>query len=108
MAEMTDVDKKATAEHLAFLKKAKRVSFEVKPLDDETDMADLEKQVRAIEMPGLLWGDAQLVPVAFSIKKLQIAAIIDKDLVSTGVLEEAISGLEDVVQSVNVIDLICL
>lgn len=30
--------------------------MEVKPWDDETDMKKLEECVRAVEMPGLLWG----------------------------------------------------
>eukprot|EP01105_Mastigella_eilhardi_P021413 TRINITY_DN5181_c0_g1_i1.p1 TRINITY_DN5181_c0_g1~~TRINITY_DN5181_c0_g1_i1.p1 ORF type:complete len:209 (-),score=101.67 TRINITY_DN5181_c0_g1_i1:67-693(-) len=108
----TEEDKKANEEREAKLKEVKkevkkaaksRVVFDVKPLDDETDMADLEKQVRAIEMDGLLWGNAQLVPVAFTVKKLQIVAIIVDDLVSTDVLEETISELEDVVQSVDIV-----
>ena len=32
------------------------VLMEVKPWDDETDMKKLEECVRAVEMPGLLWG----------------------------------------------------
>ena len=30
--------------------------IDVKPWDDETDMKELEKCVRTIEMDGLLWG----------------------------------------------------
>ncbi len=32
------------------------IVLDVKPWDDETDMKALEAGVRAIEMPGLLWG----------------------------------------------------
>ena len=32
------------------------IILDVKPWDDETDMAELEKCVRTIEMDGLLWG----------------------------------------------------
>ena len=32
------------------------IVLDVKPWDDETDMKALEVGVRAIEMPGLLWG----------------------------------------------------
>ena len=32
------------------------VLLDVKPWDDETDMAKLEQSVRAIHMDGLLWG----------------------------------------------------
>jgi translation elongation factor EF-1beta len=54
----------------------------VKPWDDETDMAELEKCVRSIEMDGLLWGASKLVPVGYGIKKLQIATVIEDDKVS--------------------------
>lgn len=32
------------------------VLMDVKPWDDETDMKKLEEAVRAVELPGLLWG----------------------------------------------------
>ena len=41
------------------------VTLQVKPWDDETDMAELEKEVRAIEKDGLLWGASKLVPVGY-------------------------------------------
>ncbi|CAI5461636.1 unnamed protein product [Closterium sp. Yama58-4] len=39
------------------------VLLDVKPWDDETDMAKLEAAVRKVEMDGLLWGASKLVPV---------------------------------------------
>ncbi|XP_056007409.1 elongation factor 1-beta-like isoform X2 [Ostrea edulis] len=36
--------------------------LDVKPWDDETDMAELEKSVRSIVADGLLWGASKLVP----------------------------------------------
>ena len=32
------------------------IIYDVKPWDDETDMKELEKHVRSINMEGLLWG----------------------------------------------------
>ena len=32
------------------------VILDIKPWDDETDMAEMEQKVRTIEMDGLLWG----------------------------------------------------
>lgn len=32
------------------------IVLEVKPWDDETDVHEMEKAVRSIEMDGLLWG----------------------------------------------------
>lgn len=32
------------------------VILDVKPWDDETDMKELEREVRSIQMDGLLWG----------------------------------------------------
>jgi len=37
------------------------VILDVKPWDDETNMADTEKQVRSIAMDGLLWGACKLI-----------------------------------------------
>ena len=41
------------------------VTLQVKPWDDETDMEALEKEVRAIEKDGLVWGASKLVPVGY-------------------------------------------
>ena len=39
------------------------IILDVKPWDDETDMAELEKMVRGIELDGLLWGAGKLVAI---------------------------------------------
>jgi len=36
------------------------VLLDVKPWDDETDMAAMQKHVKAIEMEGLVWGACEL------------------------------------------------
>jgi translation elongation factor EF-1beta len=78
------------------------IILDVKPWDDETDMAQLEAEVRKIETDGLLWGAAKLVPVGYGIKKLQICCVVEDDKVGTDFLEENICDLEDYVQSVDV------
>lgn len=44
-------------------------------------MADIEAKVRTIEADGLLWGASKLVPLAYGIKKLQIACVVEDDKV---------------------------
>lgn len=36
------------------------IILDVKPWDDETDMKDMEKAVRQVEMDGLVWGACEL------------------------------------------------
>merc|ERR1711990_1968 len=79
------------------------IIFDIKPWDDETDLGEMEKLVRAIEMDGLLWGTAKLVAVGYGIKKLQITCVIEDDKVSTDDLEEQITANEDHVQSVDIV-----
>ena len=77
--------------------------LDVKPWDDETDLAALEQAVRSIEADGLIWGQckfsgllyfhvifillkyfscvAKLMPVAFGVKKLQIGCVVEDDKV---------------------------
>jgi len=78
------------------------ILLDVKPWDDETDMAKLEECVRSVEMDGLLWGASKLVPVGYGIKKLQINCVVEDDKVGTDILEEEITKFEDFVQSVDV------
>ncbi|TDG96009.1 hypothetical protein EPR50_G00235180 [Perca flavescens] len=58
------------------------ILLDVKPWDDETDMAKLEECVRSIQMEGLVWGQY--------------------DKVGTDLLEEQITAFEDFVQSMDV------
>lgn len=76
--------------------------MDIKPWDDETDMKQMEVEVRKIVIEGLLWGAAKLVPLAFGIHKLQIATVIEDEKVSVDLLIEEIEKLEDLVQSVDV------
>jgi len=78
------------------------VVLDVKPWDDETDMSEMEKSVRSIEMDGLNWGASKLMPVGYGIKKLQIMCVVEDDKVSIEELQEKIEGFEDFVQSVDI------
>ncbi|KAG6451410.1 elongation factor 1-beta' [Manduca sexta] len=78
------------------------ILLDVKPWDDETDMKEMENQVRTIEMDGLLWGASKLVPVGYGINKLQIMCVIEDDKVSVDLLTEKIQEFEDFVQSVDI------
>ena len=78
------------------------IILDVKPWDDETDMAALETAVRSVVTDGLLWGQSKLVPLAYGIKKLQISCVVEDDKVGTDFLEESITNFEDLVQSVDI------
>ncbi|KAK6960520.1 elongation factor 1-beta-like isoform X1 [Biomphalaria glabrata] len=79
------------------------VLLDVKPWDDETDMAEMERRVRAIEQDGLVWGASKLVEVGYGIKKLTIMCVVEDDKVSIEDLSEKITGEnEDLVQSVDI------
>jgi len=94
--EETEEEKKAAEERAAAVKASGKkkesgkssVLLDVKPWDDETDMAKLEEAVRNVKMEGLLWGASKLVPVGYGIKKLQIMLTIVDDLVSVDTLIE--------------------
>lgn len=78
------------------------IILDVKPWDDETDMKQMETEVRKIVTDGLLWGAAKLVPLAFGIHKLQISCVVEDDKVSIDWLTEEIEKNEDFVQSVDI------
>jgi len=78
------------------------VLLDCKPWDDETDMKVMENEVRKIEMDGLKWGAAKLVPLAFGIQKLSILCTVEDEKVSIDDLSEKIQEIEDFVQSVDV------
>lgn len=78
------------------------IILDIKPWDDETDMKQMEVEVRKIECDGLLWGAAKLVPLAYGIHKLQISCVVEDDKVSIDWLTEEIEKNEDFVQSVDI------
>ncbi|XP_023026492.1 elongation factor 1-beta' [Leptinotarsa decemlineata] len=78
------------------------IVLDVKPWDDETDMKELEKATRTIEMEGLVWGASKLVPVGYGINKLQIMCVVEDAKVSVDELVEKIQEFEDFVQSVDI------
>merc|ERR1711990_521747 len=78
------------------------IILDIKPWDDETDMAKLEENIRSIEMDGLLWGTGKLVAIGYGIKKLQITCVIEDDKVMMDDLEDKVVGFEDFVQSMDI------
>ena len=97
------------------------VLFDVKPWDDETDMdvscsvfclvsyvlifgfsKAMLKEVKTIEMEGLVWGASKLVPVGYGINKLQVMCVVEDEKVSIDELSEKICDFEDYVQSVDI------
>lgn len=81
------------------------VTMDVKPWDDETDMAALEAGVRGITKDGLVWGASKLVPVGYGVRKLQINLVIEDDKVGLDDLQEEIAEIEDYVQSSDIVSL---
>jgi len=79
------------------------VVFDVKPWEAETDLQELETKIRQLQIDGVTWGAAKLVPIGYGVRKLQIMATIIDDLVpSTDIITEEIEGLEELVQSVDI------
>lgn len=82
------------------------VLIDIKPWDDETDMAELEKAVRSVQMEGLTWGASKLVPVGYGIKKLTMMMTIVDDLVSVdGLIEDHLTSgsCEQYIQSCDIV-----
>merc|ERR1712061_822093 len=78
------------------------ITFDVKPWDDETDLDEVDKMIRAIAMDGLLWGVSKIKPLAYGIFKLTILCVVEDDKVSSDDLVEQIEAFEDHVQSVDI------
>lgn len=58
------------------------VTLCVKPWDDETDLDAMEKEVRALEQDGLVWGSSKKVPVGYGVHMIQFTLVIEDDKVS--------------------------
>ncbi|KAF6150830.1 hypothetical protein GIB67_020913 [Kingdonia uniflora] len=112
--EETEEEKKAAEERAASIKASGKkkesgkssILLDVKPWDDETEMAKLEEAVRSIDMNGLTWGASKLVEVSYGIKKLQIMMTIVDDLVSIDdLIEERLTAepANEYIQSCDIV-----
>lgn len=74
------------------------VLYEVKPLDDTTDLDELAARILGIKMDGLYWKtEYKKEPVAFGIFKLVIGVTVEDEKVSVDGLQEKIEEFEDMV-----------
>lgn len=80
------------------------VLFEIKPLDDTTDLDVLAARVLAINMDGLYWKtEYKKMPVAYGIFKIIIGVTLEDDKVGVDDLQEQIESFDDMVQSVEIL-----
>lgn len=68
--------------------------IEIKPSGEDTDLDEVLKSVKKINIEGLTWGTAhKKLPFAFGIFKLQVSCIIIDDLVNTDEIIEQIENI---------------
>lgn len=80
------------------------IIFEVKPVDDTTNLDDLAQRIFAMKKDGLIWksGDYKKEPVAFGIFKLIVGFSCEDSKISVDDVQEEIEGMDDMVQSVEI------
>uniref|UniRef100_A0A7S2AVY5 Translation elongation factor EF1B beta/delta subunit guanine nucleotide exchange domain-containing protein n=1 Tax=Octactis speculum TaxID=3111310 RepID=A0A7S2AVY5_9STRA len=78
------------------------IKVDIIPIDPDEEFADMEKEIRSIEMPGLVWGKSDFIEIALGVKKIQIRAVTEDSLVSMDALREKIEELDDLVMSVEI------
>ncbi|KAL0487197.1 protein synthesis elongation factor 1-beta [Acrasis kona] len=107
--EETEEEKKVLEEKAKSSKPAQKITksqliLDVKPLDDETNLDELEKKVRGLEFPSLVWGAANREPIAYGLNALRIIATIhDDSQCSVDAIEESIQAFEDDVSSTSIV-----
>jgi elongation factor 1-beta len=79
------------------------VLFEVKPLDNETDLDVLGARILGLTGDGIYWkSEFKKEPVAYGIFKIIIGVTVEDDKVSVDALQEQIEAFDDMVQSVEI------
>lgn len=111
-AEETEEEKLANQQRAEKLKEEQKkkepvlrsaVVLDVKPYGSDTDLAELEKMIREIQMEGLEWKASETPEMAFGVKKLRIMCYIVDNLVSIDAdVIPKIEDMEDHVQSVDI------
>jgi len=100
--------KKAAAGKLKVVIAMSKIILDVKPWDDTTDMAELEKLVRGIKHAtnpkAIEWQAGGLEDIGYGIKKLRIMVQVIDDEVSVDddLVERIVDEFDDHVQSVDI------
>ena len=82
------------------------VVLDVKPWEAETDLEMVWHKIIEKQQEGLTWGVSfKLEPVAYGIKKLVLTCSIVDSLVLLDDITEYIEGLDEWVQSVNIVSM---
>ncbi|KAJ2490780.1 Elongation factor 1-beta [Coemansia sp. RSA 2050] len=80
------------------------LALDVKPWEAETDLDELERLIRTIEMDGLLWNkESKRAPIAYGVNKIIMAAVIEDAKVSTDEIVERIEAFDEYTQSVDIV-----
>ncbi|CAJ0577408.1 unnamed protein product, partial [Mesorhabditis spiculigera] len=79
------------------------ILLDIKPLEAETDLVQLERLMRGEFMIGLSWGPSKLVPIAYGLQKLRIIACVEDEVVSVDALIEQLEAHDQYVQSVDIV-----
>ena len=98
MAAKADQIRAIHARQAAKAHKAKsNLTLDVKPIGSETDMDQLEADVRAIDMEGVKWLGGTFLDVAFGVQKLRIMCQITDQLVpSPDIIRDIIEEFDEV------------
>ncbi|KAK5580444.1 hypothetical protein RB653_000461 [Dictyostelium firmibasis] len=76
------------------------VIFLISPATEETNIQDVEKNIKNIKMDGLTWGEFRKEPLTGKLSRLRALAVVDNKT-SVDDLEEKINNM-DLVQSVDI------
>ncbi|EGC39113.1 hypothetical protein DICPUDRAFT_93663 [Dictyostelium purpureum] len=79
------------------------VIFCVAPATEDTDIREVETKIKSIKMKGLTWGDCKKdkdIGIG-KLNRLKMLAVVENDT-SVDEIEERISRMKDLVQSVDI------
>lgn len=69
----------------------------MKVYEQETDLNELFKKIKTIEIEGLVWNpEPKILPVAFGMNKLQVGIVVEDEKVSLDDLFEKLEEWEEV------------
>ncbi|KAL4462630.1 hypothetical protein ABPG74_000460 [Tetrahymena malaccensis] len=75
-----------------------QIVLEIKPYSDEIDLSSLINHIfDSVKFAGLVWKkETKILPIAFGLKKLQVACVIEDDKVCIDDIVDKIMELEEV------------
>jgi translation elongation factor EF-1beta len=73
-----------------------KVTFDIKPEDIETNLDELEKTIRALNLSGTTWLGSEKIDICYGLQKIRIVAQYNTKLIDADTIQDELNKLQNI------------